>query len=99
MDPNPSASNITFPSVLPTPIRSLDLGAARLPSQRTPLVGREHELATLRALLGQPVVRLLTLTGPGGVGKTRLAIQVAEEVADSFTDGVAFVPLAAVNTP
>jgi predicted ATPase/DNA-binding CsgD family transcriptional regulator len=93
------ASRIVFPSVVPIPVRGPDLAAARLPVPRTPLVGRENELAILRALLLRQDVRLLTLTGPGGVGKTRLAIEVAEQLATAFSDGVAFISLAAVSTP
>jgi predicted ATPase/class 3 adenylate cyclase/Tfp pilus assembly protein PilF len=66
-----------------------------LPVQPTPLVGRERELGDVRALLDTS--RLLTLTGPGGTGKTRLAIQAAAEVADRFSEGVFLVELAAVT--
>jgi predicted ATPase/transcriptional regulator with XRE-family HTH domain len=63
----------------------------------TPLVGREHELASLGRLLADPRCRLLTLIGPGGIGKTRLAIEAAAQAR--FSDGVWFVPLAPVATP
>ena len=70
-----------------------------LPTPLTAFVGRERELAALRALISRRGVRLVTLTGPGGVGKTRLAIQVARDLADRFADGVRFVPLAPVRAP
>jgi predicted ATPase len=68
-----------------------------LPAQTTTMVGREREIAQISALLRQPDVRLVTLTGPGGTGKTRLSIQVASELADNFPDGVSFVALAAIT--
>ncbi|MBV9229674.1 MAG: tetratricopeptide repeat protein [Chloroflexi bacterium] len=70
-----------------------------LPALTTPLFGREHELAQLCAMLRRTEVRLLTLNGPGGVGKTRLALAVASAVQSDFTDGVCFVSLAQVSDP
>ncbi len=75
------------------------LGAASsLPVPATTLVGRDAELAELVELVGSPRVQLVTLTGPGGSGKTRLAIELAQRLTASFPDGVFFVPLAAVTS-
>jgi predicted ATPase/class 3 adenylate cyclase/DNA-binding CsgD family transcriptional regulator len=71
--------------------------ANNLPSAVTGFVGRQRELATLRTTLERVHVRLLTLTGPGGVGKTRLALQLAANVLDTFADGVRFVDLSSVT--
>lgn len=65
--------------------------------QLTSLVGREHENKALSQLLHDPKVRLLTITGPGGVGKTSLALQVAHDLQDAFVDGVFFISLAAIT--
>lgn len=73
------------------PIRSLDRRPNNLPTQLTSFVGRDHELAATLLLLDAS--RLLTLTGPGGTGKTRLALQLAAAAADRYPDGVWFVPL------
>jgi predicted ATPase len=70
-----------------------------LPAQLTPLVGRTREVEEVCALLRSEQTRLVTLSGPGGVGKTRLGIRVAEELAGEFADGVCFVPLAPVQKP
>ena len=79
------------------PLRTLDATPNNLPVQLTSFVGREREVAAASTLLQG--ARLLTLTGPGGTGKTRLALQVAAEAVESFPDGVYFVPLEAVSAP
>ncbi len=66
---------------------------------RSPLIGRDHELTAVQHLLLQEQVGLLTLTGPGGIGKTRLAMQVAANLLDHFVDGVYFVSLAPISDP
>ena len=70
-----------------------------LPLQRTTFVGREREAVALRQLLSREDVQLVTLTGPGGIGKTRLALQVATDIAAEFPGGVCFVPLSVVADP
>jgi predicted ATPase/DNA-binding XRE family transcriptional regulator len=72
--------------------------APRLPRPPTPLIGREPELTELARLLRDPQCRLLTLVGAGGIGKTRLAIEVACRHQDSFPDGAFFVSLASLNS-
>jgi predicted ATPase/class 3 adenylate cyclase len=79
------------------PIRSLDRQPNNLPTQLTSFVGRETELAEAAGLLAR--TRLLTLTGPGGTGKTRLSLQLAANVADQFEDGTWFVALEPVRDP
>ncbi len=70
-----------------------------LPVPATPFLGRESELAEVLSLLSREDTRLLTLTGPGGTGKTRLALQAAAEASDAFPDGVFWVPLASLDDP
>jgi len=71
--------------------------ASNLPVQRTTFVGRERELTSVKDLLLRPSVRLVTLTGPGGIGKTRLGLQAAGEMEEYFPEGIYFVSLASVN--
>lgn len=89
---NASGLPASFP-----PLKTLGT-ASSLPPETTPLVGRDRELAELEELIRRPGVRLLTLTGTGGSGKTRLATALAATLAADFSDGVFFVPLAGVES-
>jgi predicted ATPase/class 3 adenylate cyclase len=77
------------------PIRSVGTTPNNLPPQATSFLGRDEEIAEVSALLGGS--RLVTLTGPGGTGKTRLSLQVAASVVDRYPDGVTFVPLGPIS--
>jgi predicted ATPase/DNA-binding SARP family transcriptional activator len=92
LPPPPSGASALPPR---EPARS----APSLPAPVTPLHGRAHELRTLLQRLEDPACRLLTLVGPGGIGKTRLALEAARQRAGSYRDGVRFIALEAVDTP
>jgi predicted ATPase/class 3 adenylate cyclase len=81
------------------PLATLAGRPTNLPPQATPLIGRERELAEVAAVLGRTDVRVLTLTGPGGAGKTRLALHAAAELLDEFRHGAFLVDLALVRDP
>jgi predicted ATPase/class 3 adenylate cyclase len=81
------------------PLKTLDARLNNLPTQPTPFIGREREVAEISDLLRRAEVRLLTLTGTGGTGKTRLGLQSAADLIDEFEDGVFFVALAPVSDP
>jgi hypothetical protein len=85
-----------LPSEFPL-LRTLDAYRNNLPLQPKPLIGREKEVAEVCERLSRPEVRLLTLTGVGGTGKTRLGLQAAAELTEEFEDGVFFVPLASIS--
>src|SRR5262249_37375683 len=73
--------------------------SASLPVASTSLIGREHDVAEISQLLETPGVRLVTLSGPGGIGKTRLAMAVGKRAEPRYPQGVAFVPLASITRP
>ncbi len=81
------------------PVRQVEPRPTNIPLQRTGFVGREKEVAGARELLLRPDVRLVTVTGPGGIGKTRLAVEVASGLAESFPSGIHFVPLSRLSDP
>jgi predicted ATPase/DNA-binding SARP family transcriptional activator len=90
--PNPER-----PASQASPVQLFDVRPGNMPTPMTALIGRTEESVTLSALLGRADVRLITLTGTGGIGKTRLAMEVAQEMQHAFTDGVWFVSLAPVR--
>jgi predicted ATPase len=92
-----AAAGSRAPAVAPSPTGGR--GPGRLPVSTTSLLGREQAIGEVAGPLGQPGVRLVTLTGPGGVGKTRLAVAVGERLRDRFGAGTVFVPLDAVTDP
>ena len=81
------------------PSMQVESASASLPVSRTVFVGREKEAASARELLMRPDVRLLTVTGPGGIGKTRLAVEVVSGLFQHFPGGIHFVPLSPLNDP
>jgi predicted ATPase/class 3 adenylate cyclase len=81
------------------PLVTLDLRPHHLPAQPNPLLGRESELEAVCRLFRREEVRLITLTGPGGTGKTRLGLQVAADLLEDFRDGAFFVDLAPISDP
>ena len=88
---------LDLPGVFP-PLKTLEAGMRNLPSSRTSFVGRAGELTEIERMLNEQDCRLLTLLGPGGVGKTRLALEIAAHRSDRYAHGVHFVPLASVGS-
>ncbi len=87
-----------LPSLFP-PLRSMDVLPNNLPIQATPLIGREKEIEALLGYFRDPECRLVSVVGPGGMGKTRIALQVAADLVDKHRDGTWFVDLSSVTRP
>jgi predicted ATPase/DNA-binding SARP family transcriptional activator len=94
----PAGPALQVPAEGTAPIGTGPAPALHLPLQPTPFVGRQRELAEIAGLLRDPGCRLLTLVGPGGIGKTRLAIEAAAGQTAAFPDGIYFVPLAPLSS-
>lgn len=95
-------SSASSPKQMPiplTPPNSGNTASSGLPAPLTPLFGRSQEITWIRSLLDGDGTRMVTLTGPGGIGKTRLALEVASQVQGDFAEGACFVPLAAIRDP
>lgn len=90
-------STVPLPTLIPILEEPSSGACTHLPSPSTPLVGREQELSALGQLLMDPQCRIITLVGPGGIGKTRLAIQAAEEQCSKFRDGAFYTGLNGIN--
>lgn len=99
--PHPSRSSTRFPLVSSSPPQARPEGVhtPTLPAPFTPLFGRQQEVATACALLRRTEVRLLVVTGPGGIGKTRLALQIATDLREDFPAGVCFIALDMLRDP
>lgn len=87
-----------LPTVFP-PLKTLDHHPNNLPVQLTPFIGRQHILERIARLLQQEDIRLLTLIGPGGIGKTRLGLQAVAQLTDDFPNGIFFVDLSTISDP
>jgi predicted ATPase/transcriptional regulator with XRE-family HTH domain len=102
IEPLPAALDISIPQLdqqsLP-PDKRTNLPLHRIPLQATPLIGRGGELAAIERIFNDPQCRLLTLTGVGGIGKTRLAIEFATRSASEFPGGIFYIPLTQINSP
>jgi len=81
------------------PVKQMESRPTNIPVQRTAFVGREKEVAAAKELLLRQDVRLVTVTGPGGIGKTRLAVEVASGLIERFPGGIHFVPLSPLSDP